>query len=81
MVTVKVETGQTHRGVQVTASKGGFLAVKVLTKADGQTLAQASEETPPWPLPWLILADAKRRVAAEGFDLEELDSKIKTWPK
>jgi hypothetical protein len=27
-------------------------------------------------LPWLILADSQRRVAAEGFDLEDLDAKV-----
>ena len=27
-------------------------------------------------LPWLILADSKGRVAAEGFALEELDAKL-----
>ena len=29
-------------------------------------------------LPWLILTDKAHRVTAEGFDLEELDAKVKT---
>ena len=32
-------------------------------------------------LPWLILADSKGRVAAEGFALEELDAKLSALPK
>jgi hypothetical protein len=28
-------------------------------------------------LPWLILTDKDHRVAAEGFTLEELDTKLK----
>jgi hypothetical protein len=29
-------------------------------------------------LPWLILTDKAHRVTAEGFDLDELDAKLKT---
>ena len=32
-------------------------------------------------LPWLILTDKAHRVTAEGFTLEELDSKIKAVGK
>jgi uncharacterized GH25 family protein len=37
--------------------------------------------TSPASLPWLILTDANRRVAAEGFALEDLDATIKILPK
>lgn len=32
-------------------------------------------------LPWLVLTDAQRRIAAEGFDLEEIDAKLKPLEK
>jgi hypothetical protein len=32
-------------------------------------------------VPWLILADSERRVTAEGFALDELDSKLKALAK
>lgn len=41
-VTVTVETGQTTRDVQVTATRGGFLEVTVVGKNDRQPLAEAS---------------------------------------
>jgi len=41
-VSVSVETGQTTRDVQVSATRGGFLEVAVLGKADRQPLAEVS---------------------------------------
>lgn len=32
-------------------------------------------------LPWLVLTDAQRRIAAEGFALEEIDAKLKAMEK
>ncbi len=32
-------------------------------------------------LPWLVLTDAQHRIAAEGFDLEETDAKLKALEK
>ena len=48
-------------------------------------VAEASEQTA-WvtgiaSLPWLVLTDAHRRIAAEGFALEEIDAKLKAVEK
>ncbi len=32
-------------------------------------------------LPWLILTDKQGRVAAEGFPLDELETKLRALPK
>jgi hypothetical protein len=32
-------------------------------------------------LPWLVLTDAQRRIAAEGFALEEIDAQLKPGEK
>ena len=44
-ITVKVEAGQTNRAVQVTASQGGFLWVRVRGSHDHQPLFQATVDT------------------------------------
>ncbi len=48
-------------------------------------VAKESEQTA-WvtgiaTLPWLVLTDAQRRIAAEGFALEEIDAKLKAMEK
>ena len=48
-------------------------------------VAEESEQTA-WvtgvaSLPWLVLTDAQRRIAAEGFALEEIDAKLKAVEK
>lgn len=48
-------------------------------------VAEESEQTA-WvtgvaSLPWLVLTDAQRRIAAEGFALEEIDAKLKSAEK
>ena len=55
--------------------------VGCVTNLSAKTGWAVGLEKLPWPLPWLILTDAKRQVTAEGFDLDELDSKIKALPK
>jgi len=48
-------------------------------------VAEESEQTA-WvtgiaSLPWLVLTDAQRRIAAEGFAIEEIDAKLKAVEK
>ena len=47
-----------------------------LAEKSARTKWAAEVET----LPWLILADSKGRIAAEGFALEELDAKLAALP-
>ena len=53
-----------------------FPVGRVAEKADKTKWASDVES-----LPWLILVDAERRVAAEGFALDELDAKLKALTK
>ena len=46
-----------------------------------QECAQTAWVTGIASLPWLVLTDAKHRIAAEGFALEEIDAKLKSMEK
>jgi hypothetical protein len=62
--------------------KGAIVCGEVATKAGAARATTTAEEAPlfPWGvrgLPWLILTDAKHVVVAEGFDVGQLDEKLK----